>query len=197
MELIASSRYRLARIYIQQEDYRKALAHIEAALSCSDGISDALKGDIFVMAGEISTFLATDDVTRTKTLKYFDKASHIARKGIQGEPDFIQFGISRVYIDRSCSLFSFGSQREARESLAIASKNLPADNIRWQKNLDLAISESRVSEGDVTGAVQAMKHYLSLCQATNSRSNHYWMRHLLEVCLKQEPGYAEALSLLN
>lgn len=186
-ELIVSGLHHRHRVFIRREEYEKSQADIHEALAIIDKIRvpDALRGNIYVDAGEIYSSLAVRDKSlQQRALKYFDKASSLARSlPDTGSNDYLRFSISRVMNERAANVATFGMKREAIDSLHIAQNNLTADNIRWR--IENLLSQAEIQayvDEDVSGCYLSMLEAMTLHDTTNSKSKDMWMKGLYRKC---------------
>jgi tetratricopeptide (TPR) repeat protein len=196
LELIVSSHYHRARVYLQLGKEADALADLLEAEKYVDGdnVSDVIVGTMYTGIGEAYAAIAEQDPSQqTTALHWLDKAANIARtrdvtpEGVM----LIQFELSRVMSERAATFSLFGMKSDARNSLAIAKKTLPVGNVRWQK--DYLLSEADFNlyiDGNITDTAQSLISALKLHDATHSKSNLPYIMRLYHECRVIEPNNA-------
>jgi tetratricopeptide (TPR) repeat protein len=195
-ELIVSSLHHRFRIYVEREEWDKSLKDIKEALSIIKEVevSDLLKGTIFVDAGEAFAAVAIDACQcdlQQKALTYFDKAASLARSlptSTEGK-SYLRFSLSKVMNEKAANAATFGMKQEASDSIRIAQKTLPPDNIGWTRDHLLSSADIKIClEEDVTGCYTNILESIVLHEATKSKSNGKWMWRMHEKCKDIEPN---------
>jgi tetratricopeptide (TPR) repeat protein len=189
-ELIASSLYRRAKIYVEQQQYPLAIQDLEAALPYANQSRDPLRCYVSIFLAEVSSLLAPKDLQiQGKSLTLLDHVGRTVRKSkvLEDDGSFAKVDIPGLYMIRGDVLRRFGNIKEAENALLIVRDNLPPEFTRWQSNL--LISEAMLchANGDLEGACQIALDALPVVRATHSRSNEAKIEQLYWNFYKAQP----------
>ena len=181
-ELIAEAYYRRIRVYLQEEQYDKAIQDVEAALHYLDVVRDPLKATLYKAAAEAYAPTAGNDKqVQKQCLMYLDSAGRVIRKGsLEPDGSFVKPDISSVQIERAAAFTQFDRRKDAHNALIIAHEQIPPGNMRRQKDLLLVEAETYLSENELGGCCESILESLKLMQATGSRSNETWVLSLYQ-----------------
>jgi tetratricopeptide (TPR) repeat protein len=190
MDLTGLSLYRRIRIFLPLNKTDEAISDVNQALQNEDVLSDDVRGILYVVAGEAYAQKSRHDRSlQTTSLRYLDKAAHIARK-LKGAPDthLLSFNLTPVMNERAATFSAFGMKSDARNSVAIAGKELDMNNVRWTKDYYLAEADTALADEDVTNTASALLETVKVSDSTHSKSNMPYIMRIYEKCLMMEPN---------
>jgi transcriptional regulator with XRE-family HTH domain len=181
VELLVSALYRRATVYLEQSatvsNPRQQQVHIDhakddivAALKYIDRVRGILKGNVYLMAAEINTWYAGNDVTLQKQcMKWQDKAASLIYRGeLEDEGNFLKLNASALHHEKSKMQLQLGQLKEARSELNLAWKTLPPDFLTWRMNTYLTEATLYMTEHDLEGSVHAAMEAYHIAHAMHS-----------------------------
>lgn len=178
MELLVSSLYRQAVVYLEQSatvsDTALYVEHakndIEAALKHVDRVRPTLKGNVYLLAAEIYALYAGSDATlRNQCAKWHEKTGNLVYRGdLEDEGNFLKLNPSAWHHEKAKSLLLFGRVKDARNELNLTWKTLPPDFLTWKMNTHLTEANLYKTEHDLEGSVQATIEAYHIAEAMHS-----------------------------
>src|SRR5712692_2254617 len=121
-ELIASSLYRRAKIYLEQQAYRLATQDLERALSYANRSRDPLRCYVYISLAEAYSLLSPDDKQLQKeSLFLLEQVGSAVRKSnvLQGDGSFAKVDIPGLHMMRGDVLRRFCKLRDAEKALDV------------------------------------------------------------------------------
>jgi transcriptional regulator with XRE-family HTH domain len=108
-ELVGSSHYKRARVYLTLNKRESAKEDIQEALNKAEHVRSPLRGSTYLLAAEVNALDAPQDgLLRTQCRKWQDDAATLLyKKKIEDDGTFIMFNLYAVHHERAKTLLRF------------------------------------------------------------------------------------------
>lgn len=181
IELLVSALYRRAVMYLEQSaaiseagEQQTYVGHakddIEAAMKYVDRVRATLKGNVYLLASEITALCAGNDATlRNQCVKWHDKTANLVYRGdMEDEGNFLKLNVSALHHEKAKLSLLFGQVKEARSELNLTWKTLPPDLLTWKMNTHLTEANLYKAEHDLEGSAYAAIEAYHIAHAMHS-----------------------------
>jgi DNA-binding SARP family transcriptional activator len=197
-ELVASSLYRRAKIWLAQQKYELASQDLEHALPYAQRSRNPLRCYILMLLAETySHFVRDDKQNFKKSFILLDEVDQAVRSHgvLEGDGSYVKVDTPGLYMIRGDVLRRSGQFQDARKALDIVRENLPKEFTRWQGNLLFSEASLALAEHDVSSACQYGFDALEIARATDSRSGETKVHRLYRDIYKIEPSHPHTKEL--
>jgi DNA-binding SARP family transcriptional activator len=199
-ELIASSLYRRAKIYSEQQRYNLAVQDLEASFPFAKRSRKPLRYYISTFLAELYSLMAPGNREfQRKSLNLLDSVDQVVRTyGIlEGDGSFVKVDVPGLYLIHSDVLRRAGEINESRKALQVVQENLTKDFIRWRGNMALSEAQLFFADNDIENSCNKILNALDLFQENGSRNGIEKTHRLYHTLQETEPSHprVKAVSL--
>lgn len=190
VELIASSLYRRAKIYVERKQYALAVKDAEVALSYAKRSRDPLRCYVSIFLAEVYSLHVPSDIQLRRTsLMLLDDVGRTVRAcgTLEGDGSFAKVDLPGLYMIRGDILRRQGKVEQSQDALSVVRDSLPPEFTRWRGNLLISEAQLAYADHDVDGAALLALDALSITQATQSLSNKEKIVTLYKTLLNEDP----------
>lgn len=197
-ELVASSLYRRAKIWITQQKYNLAVQDLEQALPYAQRTRNPLRCYILMLLAEsYSLFIPGEKEAFQYSFQLLDEVDRTVRSHgtLEGDGSYVKVDIPGLYMIRGDVLLRSGHIEEARKNFSIVQESLPREFTRWQGNLLFSEAQFALALGDITSSCQYGIEGLKITRATESQSGEAKVHRLYRSLYKKEPSHPRVKEL--